>query len=35
MLPLSEGYSLLFCVLYNEILENQSVQNSPWEEGGL
>ena len=36
-LPLSEGLHLLFCVLYNVVSENHSVQNSPWGggEGGL
>ena len=29
-LPLSEGQHLLFCVSYNVVLENHSVQNSPW-----
>ena len=29
-LPLSEGLHLLFCVLYNVVLENHSLQNSPW-----
>ena len=24
-----------FCFLYNVVLENHSVQNSPWGEGGL
>ena len=24
-----------FCFLYNVVLENHSVENSPWEEGGL
>ena len=24
-----------FCFLYNVVLENYSVQNSPWGEGGL
>ena len=24
-----------FCFLYNIVLENHSVQNSPWGEGGL
>ena len=33
-LPLSEGYHLLFCVLYNVVSENHSVQNSPWGGGG-
>ena len=33
-LPLSEGLHLLFCVLYNVVLENRSVQNSPWGGGG-
>ena len=33
-LPLSEGLHLLFCVLYNVVLENHSVQNSPWGGGG-
>ena len=33
-LPLSEGLHLLFCVLYNVILENHSVQNSPGGGGG-
>ena len=32
-LPLSEGLHLLFCVLYNVVSENHSVQNSPW--GGV
>ena len=32
-LPLSEGYYLLFCVLYNLVSENHSAQNSPWGEG--
>ena len=34
-LPLSESSHLLFCVLYNVVSENHSVQNSPWGEGGL
>ena len=34
MLPLSEGSHLLFCVLYNVVSENHSVQNSPWGGGG-
>ena len=33
-LPLSEGLHLLFCVLYNVVSENHSVQNSPWGGGG-
>ena len=33
-LPLSEGLHLLFCVLYNVVLENHSVQNFPWGGGG-
>ena len=33
-LPLSEGIHLLFCVLYNVVSENHSVQNSPWGGGG-
>ena len=33
-LPLSEGSHLLFCVLYNVVSENHSVQNSPWGGGG-
>ena len=33
-LPLSESLHLLFCVLYNVVLENYSVQNSPWGGGG-
>ena len=28
-LPLSEGYHLLFCVLYNVVSENHNVQNFP------
>ena len=32
-LPLSEGYHLLFCVLYNVVSENHNVQNFPWGEG--
>ena len=34
-LPLSEGLHFLFCVLYNVVSENHSVQNSPGGEGGL
>ena len=30
-LPISEDYHLLFCVLYNAVLENHSVQ---WGEAG-
>ena len=33
-LPLSESSHLLFCVLYNVLSENRSVQNSPWGGGG-
>ena len=33
-LPLSESLHLLFCVLYNVVLDNYSVQNSPWGGGG-
>ena len=33
-LPLSEGLRLLFCVLYNVVSENHSVQNSSWGGGG-
>ena len=29
------GLTSLFCVLYNVVSENHSVQNSPWGEGGL
>ena len=32
-LSLSEGSHLLFCVLYNVVLENYSVQNSLWGRG--
>ena len=28
------GQHLLFCVLYNAVSENHSVQNSPWGGGG-
>ena len=35
MLPLSEGLHLLFCVLYNAVSENYSVQNSLWGEGSI
>ena len=33
-LPLSECLHLLFCVLYNVVLENHSVRNSPLGGGG-
>ena len=29
------GLTSFFCVLYYEVSENHSVQNSPWGEGGL
>ena len=34
-LPLSEGLCISFCGLYNAVLENYSVQNPPYGEGGL
>ena len=34
-LPPSEGQHLLFCVLYNVVLENHSVQNPSWGRGSI
>ena len=33
--PLPDGQHVSFCFLYNIVLENQSVQNSPWGRGSI